>query len=80
MLMSSAATSHLGFAPLSGRLLLPTLEDTIDIDYLFLLVFPQEFEGVHERFWDEDLDEGIPDDASGSDENAVDVSAKRERH
>lgn len=64
--MPFATTSHLGFTPLSGWLLLPTLEYTIHVDDLLVLVFPQEFKGVHKRLGDEDLYEDIPDYASGS--------------
>lgn len=78
--MSFATASHLRPAPLSGWLFLPTLKDAIYIDDLFLLIFSKKLEIVHEWIWDEDLNDEIPDNSSGSNENTVDVSAKRKRH
>lgn len=78
VMLFATSSSHLGTTPLSCRLLLPTLEDTVHVDDLLLPVLPEQCEGIHERLGDEDLDEDVPDDSGGSNNDAVDVSAEGE--
>ena len=72
--------SHLGLPAFGGRVLVPLLEDAVDIDDLVLLVLPEEGEVVHEGVRDEHLDDDVPDHPSGSDDDALNVDLGVQRH
>ena len=72
ILLALSAT-HLRFSSLSGRMLLPSLKNTVHIDDLVLLVFLQQLKVVHKRIRNEHLDNCVPYYSSSSDQYARDV-------
>lgn len=76
-----ALPASFGFPTLSGRLVLVSLENAINVDLLmFILVLFEKFEVVHERLRYEQFDKCSPDNARSSDENTLDVLIHGERN
>lgn len=46
--MSTVSAASFGFSTLSGRLLGVSLENTINIDYFWLVVLSEQLEVIHE--------------------------------
>jgi hypothetical protein len=79
-LAALAAAAHLGFTPLSGGVLLPSLEDAVGVDDLFSSLFSQEAKVVHEAIGNEHFDDDVPYDSGGSDHNADEMLMIAERN
>ena len=65
--------SHFGFSTFGGWVFIPLLEDAVYVDDFIFLVLSQNGEVVHEGIGDKYFDDNIPNNSSGSDDDALDV-------
>ena len=74
-----ATSAHFRFASLGGGVFFPSLEDTVGMAGVIFFVFSQKIEVVHETVRNEHLNNDVPHDSGGSNNNTDEVLMSTQR-